>query len=71
MDRSYKAYDRVHVYQSDARSKLLDVIELQPYTHAGLDNYLYKGVMYKGFVYPSTGRAYILLDQPLFPPMKQ
>lgn len=66
MDRTYKAFERVHVYQSDPMGKGLDTVELQPYSHAGFDNYMYKGTLYKGFVYLPTGNAYILLDKPYF-----
>lgn len=66
MERKYKAFDRVHVYQSDVRGARLDIIEAQPYSHAGFDNYMYKGKLYKGFTYPTTGWAYILLDRPYF-----
>lgn len=75
MDRAYKAEDRVHVYQSDRNEKRLDVFVAKPYSHAGFDNYMYKGTMYKGFKYMGPQAAqdvvYILLDEPLFPPMEK
>lgn len=68
MYRSYKKMDRIHVYQSDPMGKRLDIFEQQPYSHAGFDNYEYRGVMYPGFVYTKNPEVvYILLDKPLFP----
>lgn len=66
MDRSYKAKDRVQVHQSERSGDLLDTFEQRPYSHAGFDNYEYRGVMYPGFV-DQAMQAYILLDRPLFP----
>lgn len=74
MDRAYKNADRVHVYQSDRNEKRLDVFTDKPYTHCGMDNYMYKGVMYKGFEYRGPQAkddvVYILLDEPLFKPVE-
>lgn len=66
MNRSQRQPDRVHVYQSHDQVKLLDVFTDQPYTRAGMNYYLYKGIMYPGWAYPTNAAvAYILLDQPL------
>lgn len=65
MDRSYKAHDLVHVYQSSKDGPLLDTFRQQPYSNRAFDDYIYKGVLYMGFTAgDEDGRTYILLDKP-------
>lgn len=66
MDRPYKAFDRVHVYQNSVDEARLDVFEAQPFSRAGFEYYMYKGVMYPAFTYRTNNQAqFILLNEPM------
>ena len=69
MDRKYKAFDEVNVYEKLADRKngvgCITTFKDQPYSYQGCDNYRYEDVMYMGFYDPQTGEVYIALDQPL------
>ena len=70
MDRAFKAKDRVKVFKDlaeAAHGKPIAVFNQAPYTYGGFDNYIYEGVMYKGYrdKQGDESRAYIILTEPL------
>ena len=54
MDRTYKAADRVVVFETTRKPQSIqtpvDTFSDRPYVHAGFDVYLYKGVVYGAYV---------------------
>lgn len=65
MDRSFKGEDQVHVYASPASKEELSTFKAVPYTHHGLDYYLYKDILYPGYVNHKTQLVEIFLSQPV------
>ena len=69
MDRSYKKADSVRVFKDQATKNANlpeTTIQRLGYSRYGWEHYLYRGVMYKGFVDPSgVCDACIILTEPL------
>lgn len=59
MDRCYKAFDTVAVYEGGER---IDTTSAQPYSRAGFDWYPYKGGVYPAYVNRDTGEIFIDLE---------
>lgn len=61
-----RAKDTVKVYETNSGypNGLVGSFSQAPYSSRGFDDYLYKGVLYKGFV-AVDGSVYIALDQPV------